>query len=60
MRPGADEVFAGEVALSMTGHILREFGATAEQIERESERIRDELFEQTAQTATSDVRSPPQ
>ena len=44
---GADEVFAGEgeVALSITEHILRELGATSEQIERESERIRDELFD---------------
>ncbi len=44
---GADEVFAGEgeVALSMTEHILRELGATSEQIDRESERIRDDLFE---------------
>jgi CPA2 family monovalent cation:H+ antiporter-2 len=46
---GADEVFAGEgeVALSMTEHILREFGATSEQIDRESERIREEFFEKT-------------
>jgi CPA2 family monovalent cation:H+ antiporter-2 len=46
---GADEVFAGEgeVALSMTEHILRELGATEEQIDRESERIRSELFERT-------------
>jgi CPA2 family monovalent cation:H+ antiporter-2 len=44
---GADEVFAGEgeVALSMTEHIMRELGATEEQIDRESERIRSELFE---------------
>lgn len=43
---GADEVFAGEgeVALSMTEHIMRELGATEEQIDRESERIRNELF----------------
>jgi CPA2 family monovalent cation:H+ antiporter-2 len=47
---GADEVFAGEgeVALSMTEHILRELGATEEQINRESERIRSELFEKPA------------
>ena len=47
LRAGAHEVFTGEgeVALSMTEHILREFGATPEQIDRESERIRDELFE---------------
>ncbi len=52
---GADEVFAGEgeVALSMTEHILREFGATPEQIERESERIRDELFEKPVRLPAS-------
>jgi CPA2 family monovalent cation:H+ antiporter-2 len=46
---GADGVFAGEgeVALSMTEHILRELGATSEQIDRESIRIRDDLFEAT-------------
>lgn len=43
---GADAVFSGEgeVALSMTESILGSFGATPEQIERESERIRRELF----------------
>ena len=42
----ADAVFSGEgeVALSMTESILGSFGATSEQIERESERIRRELF----------------
>ena len=58
---GADEVFAGEgeVALSMTEHILREFGATAEQIDRESERIRDELFEKPVKPQTAEVPSKP-
>jgi monovalent cation:H+ antiporter-2, CPA2 family len=58
---GADEVFAGEgeVALSMTEHILREFGATAEQIDRESERIRDELFEKPVKPSTAGVVSKP-
>jgi CPA2 family monovalent cation:H+ antiporter-2 len=43
---GADSVFSGEgeVALSMTEFILEKFGATREQIDRESERIRKELF----------------
>jgi CPA2 family monovalent cation:H+ antiporter-2 len=43
---GADAVFSGEgeVALSMTAAILGSFGATSEQIERETERIRRELF----------------
>ncbi|MEK7951232.1 cation:proton antiporter [Luteolibacter soli] len=45
---GANAVFSGEgeVALSMTESILGSFGATPEQIERESERIRRELFAQ--------------
>ena len=43
---GADAVFSGEgeVALNMTEHILRQLGATSEQIDRERERIRFELF----------------
>lgn len=43
---GADGVFTGEgeVALSMTEFILAKFGATREQIDRERERIRGELF----------------
>jgi len=45
-RAGADAVFAGEgeVALTMTEFILRQLGATSEQIDRERERIRTELF----------------
>ncbi len=45
-RAGADVVFTGEgeVALSMTEILLRQLGATSEQIDRESERIRTELF----------------
>ena len=43
---GADTVFSGEgeVALSMTEFILRQVGATPEQIDRERDRIRRELF----------------
>jgi len=43
---GADAVFSGEgeVALNMTELILRQLGATPEQIDRERERIRFELF----------------
>lgn len=42
---GADAVFAGEgeVALALTEFILRELGATPEQIDRETERMRKEL-----------------
>lgn len=49
-RAGADEVFAGEgeVALAMTGSILRELGATPEQLDEERARIRVELVEEAA------------
>lgn len=45
-RAGADVVFSGEgeVALTMTEFLLRHLGATDDQIERQSQRIRDELF----------------
>ncbi|OAM88313.1 cation:proton antiporter [Termitidicoccus mucosus] len=44
---GADCVFTGEgeVALAMTEFILGQFNATREQIDRERERIREELFD---------------
>ena len=44
-RAGADAVFSGEgeVALNMTEHMLRNLGATDEQIDRERERVRAEL-----------------
>jgi CPA2 family monovalent cation:H+ antiporter-2 len=43
---GADVVFAGEgeVALAMVESVLRELGASAEQIDRERERVRADLF----------------
>ncbi|MBX7103115.1 MAG: cation:proton antiporter [Gemmataceae bacterium] len=43
---GADAVFTGEgeVALSMTEFLLRNLGATDEQIDREGQRMRSELF----------------
>jgi CPA2 family monovalent cation:H+ antiporter-2 len=34
----------GEVALSMMELLLRQLGATGEQLDRERDRIRDELF----------------
>jgi CPA2 family monovalent cation:H+ antiporter-2 len=45
-KAGADVTFAdeGEVALSMIELLLRQLGATAEQIDRERDRIRNELF----------------
>ena len=43
---GADIVFAGEgeVALAMTEFLLRQLGATPEQVDRERARIRSEFF----------------
>jgi monovalent cation:H+ antiporter-2, CPA2 family len=43
---GAEQVFAGEgeVALAMTEAVLRRLGATADQIDRERDRVRAELF----------------
>ncbi len=43
---GADRVFSGEgeVALAMTESILRDLGAIPEQIDRERQRVREELF----------------
>ncbi len=52
---GADVVFAGEgeVALTMTEFILRRLGATPEQIDRERDRIHEELFGQLNPMQTS-------
>jgi CPA2 family monovalent cation:H+ antiporter-2 len=46
-KAGADEVFAGEgeVALALTEALLRQLGATPDQIDRERARARDELFD---------------
>jgi CPA2 family monovalent cation:H+ antiporter-2 len=43
---GADLVVSseGEVALAMTEHILRELGATVEQVDRERERVREKVL----------------
>ena len=45
-RAGAEQVFSGEgeVALAMTEAVLRRLGATADQIDRERDRVRQELF----------------
>ena len=49
-KAGAQAVFAGEgeVALAMTEHILSFMGATAEQMDRERQRVREEVFPKTA------------
>jgi CPA2 family monovalent cation:H+ antiporter-2 len=45
-KAGADSVFSGEgeVALAMTESVLRDLGAIPEQIDRERERVREDLF----------------
>ena len=45
-KAGADVVFTGEgeVAMTMTEFILRQLGASGEQVDRERDRIRAELF----------------
>jgi CPA2 family monovalent cation:H+ antiporter-2 len=45
-KAGADEVYAGEgeVALAMTESVLRALGATPDQIDRERDRVRADLF----------------
>jgi monovalent cation:H+ antiporter-2, CPA2 family len=46
LKAGADEVFSGEgeVALAITESVLRRLGATSEQIDRERDRVRADLF----------------
>lgn len=46
IRSGADTVFAGEgeVAMALAEFILRDLGATADQIDRERDKVRSELF----------------
>jgi CPA2 family monovalent cation:H+ antiporter-2 len=43
---GAEQVFSGEgeVALAMTEAVMRRLGATNDQVDRERDRVRDELF----------------
>ena len=45
-RAGADAIFSseGEIALSMAGFLMEQLGATDEQVERERDRVRKELF----------------
>jgi len=59
-RAGADAVFSdeGEVALTLTEFMMRQLGATGEQIERTGDRIREELFG-TPQTVELLLPLPP-
>jgi CPA2 family monovalent cation:H+ antiporter-2 len=58
---GADAVFAGEgeIALAMNEAVLRELGATPDQIDRERDRVREELFGVTPQSPPMLVPQPP-
>ena len=58
-RAGADVVFAGEgeVALAMTEFMLRQLGASPDQVDRERDRIRAELSGRPS--ATEGVLPPP-
>ncbi|HJT35398.1 MAG TPA: cation:proton antiporter, partial [Pirellulales bacterium] len=61
---GANEVYAeeGEVALAMTESVLRKLGATPDQIDRERDRVRADLFGEPAAKgnhATIRGESPP-
>ena len=57
-KAGADGIFSseGEVALSMADFLMAEMGATDEQIDRERERVRKDLF-QTDHAAERDIDS---
>ena len=54
---GAKAVFSGEgeVALAMSAYLLRELGASAEQLDRERDRVRRELFEPAGQAEETAV-----
>ena len=47
LKAGADAVFSseGEIALSMTAFLMSELGASDEQVDRERDRVREELFD---------------
>jgi CPA2 family monovalent cation:H+ antiporter-2 len=58
---GAGAVFSGEgeVALSITEHILDTFGATREQIDRERDRVRKEFFHGPVKAAATEIPTTP-
>jgi CPA2 family monovalent cation:H+ antiporter-2 len=59
---GADAVFAaeGELALAMSESLLRDLGASPDQIDRERERVREELSGKPAPPATDKPSDPSQ
>ncbi|MEI9893185.1 MAG: cation:proton antiporter [Chthoniobacter sp.] len=54
-RSGARAVFSGEgeIALSMSAFLLRQLGASDEQIDRERDRVREELFSRPERDAAA-------
>jgi CPA2 family monovalent cation:H+ antiporter-2 len=56
-RSGAHVVFSGEgeVALAMTAYLMRQLGATDEQIDRERDRVREEFFAEPDRGPTAPV-----
>jgi CPA2 family monovalent cation:H+ antiporter-2 len=46
LRAGAARVFTGEgeVAVAMTSYLLRELGASSEEVDRECQRVQTDLF----------------
>ena len=57
-KAGADVVFTGEgeVAMTMTEFVLRQLGASGEQVDRERDRIRNDLF---GSPASLEILLPP-
>jgi CPA2 family monovalent cation:H+ antiporter-2 len=60
MSAGANEVYAGEgeVALALAESVLRSLGASAEQIDRERERLRADLLGEIPRPPDSDKVTP--
>jgi CPA2 family monovalent cation:H+ antiporter-2 len=59
LKCGADAVFAGEaeIAMAMSESLLRELGATPDQIDRERDRVRVELFGESIRP--TEAKAPP-
>jgi monovalent cation:H+ antiporter-2, CPA2 family len=60
-KAGADEVYAGEgeVALAMTESVLRQLGATPDQVDRERDRVRADLFGERVDGAVTEQPPAP-
>jgi K+:H+ antiporter len=60
-KAGADEVYAGEgeVALAMTESLLRQLGATPDQVDRGRDRVRADLFGKRVDGAVTEQQPAP-